>query len=123
MEQSLQNAPTFADRLKALGADLVRWRAEADRLRVLTYEALSAQHVEQEMLVNVERSQTLLYTEIEAFNVLLQEVERQSPAAAGELATVDSALRLLLLDVTELGTRLYSIRSTVMPALTDMPAQ
>ncbi len=123
MEHSLQNASTFADRLKALSADLVRWREEADRLRALTDQALSAQQVEQEMLVNVERSASFLYAEIQAFNVLLQEVERQSPAAASELATVDGALRLLLLDVTELGTRLYSIRSTVTPALADVPAQ
>ena len=119
----MRTTPTFTRRLKTLGADLVRWRAEADRLRVLTEEALSSQQVEHEMLVNVERSAGLLYAEIETFNVLLREVAGQSPAAASELATVDDALRLLLLDVTELGTRLYSIRAMVSPALADIPAQ
>lgn len=122
---SLQDNPNqdnqnFADRLKALGNDLVRWRAEADRLRTIADAALESQHVEEEALVNVEQSAGLLYAEIEAFNALLRDVASKSPAAASELATVDDALRLLLLDVTELGTRLYSIRSMTTPALTDM---
>lgn len=122
MEHSLQDGPSqdntnFAERLKALGADLVRWRAEADRLKTITNEALESRHVEEEALVNVEQSAGLLYAEIEAFDALLRDVASKSPAAASELATVDDALRLLLLDVTELGTRLYSIRSMNIPTL------
>jgi hypothetical protein len=125
MEHSLQDDPSqdnpkFADRLKALGADLVRWRAEADRLRTIADAALDSRHVEEEALVNVEQSAGMLYAEIETFDALLRDVASKSPAAASELATVDDALRLLLLDVTELGTRLYSIRSMNTPALPDM---
>jgi hypothetical protein len=124
MEHSQQDDPSqahpnFTERLQALGADLVRWRAEADRLKTIADAALESRHVEEEALVNVEHSAGMLYAEIEEFDALLRDVANTSPAAASELATVDDALRLLLLDVTELGTRLYSIRSMTTAALTD----
>jgi len=104
-------ATTFTERLRTFASDLTRWQAEADRLRIRTENALSAGQVEEDALVEVEASASLLYEEIKIFDVLMREVSSRSPTAADELAPVKDALRLLLLEVTELGTRLYSIRS------------
>jgi hypothetical protein len=85
-----------------------KWRAEAARLRA---ETEGKRGVATELLVHVEDTSGDVYREIQAFNTAVAEVSKQSPQAAGELAEVGEALHLLLLDFTELGTKLYSTRS------------
>jgi hypothetical protein len=85
-----------------------KWRAEVARFRT---ETDGKRGVATELLVRIEDTSGDMYREIEAFNATITEVSKQSPQAAGELAEVGEALQLLLLDFTELGTKLYSTRS------------
>lgn len=84
------------------------WREEASRLRARSRRKTSAST---KLLVHLEDTSGELYREIESFDATVAVVAKQSPLAAGELAEVGEALRLLLLDITEMGTKLYSTRS------------
>ena len=94
--------------LQHFAENIGRWRAEATRLRGKTEEQQAAST---ELLVHVEDTAGEIYREIESFDVAVADVAKQSPQAAGELAEVGETLRLLLLDITELGTQLYSTRT------------
>jgi hypothetical protein len=52
-----------------------------------------------------------LHQETAAFNALVGEVSKVSPTASAELAEAGDAFRLILLELTELSTALYSLRS------------
>ena len=97
--------------LRHFAENLSRWREEAARLRTRSKRGRMAST---KLLVHVEDTAGELYREIESFNVTVAAVVKQSPLAAGELAEVGETLRLLLLDITELGTRLYSTRSAAV---------
>ena len=94
--------------LQHFAQNLGKWREESTRLRD---RAKSRRAASTKLLVHVEDTSGELYREIESFTATVAEVAKQSPQAAGELAEVGETLRLLLLDITELGTKLYSTRS------------
>ena len=94
--------------LQQFATHIAKWRVEADKLR---RRAGSHQTASKTVLLRVEDTSGELYREIESVNAIVGEVARQSPQAAGELAEVGEILRLLLLDITELGIALYSTRS------------
>ena len=98
--------------LQHFAQNLGKWQEEAAKLRVRARKRRAAST---KLLVHVEDTSDELYREIESFTATVAEVAKQSPQAAGELAEVGETLRLLLLDITELGTTLYSTRSGLEP--------
>jgi hypothetical protein len=112
--------PTLPERLKQFGDHLATLRGKADELRRDADGAVISGTVDTATLVNAESSADALYVEISAFKTVLAEVEKASPLAAGQLGPVSDALHLLLLEITEIGTRLYSVRSDLMGPLVEV---
>jgi hypothetical protein len=104
----MTNPQDVRSTLQHFADNIGRWRAEAGRLRARTEQQDTAST---ELLVHVEDTAGDIYREIESFDIAVADVAKQSPQAAGELAEVGEILRLLLLDITELGTKLYSTRA------------
>jgi len=94
--------------LQHFADNIGQWRGEAARLRIKAEQPHAAPT---EVLVHVEDIAGEIYREIASFDVAVAGVAKHSPKAAGELAEVGETLRLLLLDITELGTKLYSTRT------------
>ena len=104
-------------RLRPTAQKIEHWRAEAEKIRRLRQTAVEADNVTPDVLQGVEEISGQIYAEIETFDALLAEVTRVSPQSAAELGAVGDALRLVLLEITELGTDMYSVRShTIDPA-------
>ena len=80
-------------------------------MRTKVQEALDAKSVQPETLTMTERSADEIYAAIDRFDALKADVAEASPRAAGQLAEVGDALRLVLLEMTELTTRMYGVRS------------
>ncbi|MDB5538854.1 MAG: hypothetical protein JWQ89_581 [Devosia sp.] len=97
------------ERLRAIAADIVGWRDEARRLDEAA--RLPEARTDNQLLLSVEETSGAIYKGIASFEELVADVDRTSHAAAGQIAEVGDALRLLLMEITELGTRLYSLRS------------
>lgn len=110
------------DHLKHIGSSLDRFQVEATNLRLTVARAVEAGAVSEADLVEVENTSGRLYQEISAFKETVAEIAETSPIAAGELAPVSDALHLLLLEMTELGTRLYSVRTMDIVAVADAEA-
>lgn len=91
-------------RLRLTAERIEGWRREADRLRAVA----GVVHGVSE-LIEVEETATAIYREIEAFNSLVSEIDQRSPTAAGEIAAVGDALRLVLLELTELSLLMYRL--------------
>ena len=100
------------ERLREFGPNIEKWRRAAESFRQLAGEALSSHHVDEGQLLDLERIAGDIYEEIATFNQLVPEIATESPNAAAELAAIGEALQLVLLDVTETGTRMYSVRSS-----------
>jgi hypothetical protein len=111
----MTNTQDIRTTLQHFAENIDKWRAEASRLRA---EADGRGDVSTELLVHIEDVSGKVYREIESLNAVVAEVGKKSPQAAGELAQVGEALHLVLLDITEIGTGLYSARST-LPADPD----
>lgn len=102
----------IAERLQHFGTNIGKWRTEAARLTQLV--ALSRQSPADEgQLTKLEETAGAIYDDISAFNRTVNEVAEKSPAAASELAPVSDAIRLVLLEITELGVKLYSVHSGI----------
>lgn len=97
--------------------NIEKWRLQVAVLRV---EAAERQVASTELLVTVEDTAGEMYREIESFKAAVAGVAEQSGEAAGELAEIGESLRLLLLELTELGTKLYSTRSEVVDQELDI---
>ena len=109
------------DRLRHFGVNIERWRGEAKRLRQEAAASSVTNASDTESLVGLERTAGDIYDEIANFKETVAEIAATSPAAAGELAEIGEILHLLLLDITELGIKMYSTRSGV--ELSDSPAE
>jgi hypothetical protein len=96
-------------RLGAIATEIEHWRSEASRLRAAGQLPDAAS--DDALLLSVEEVSGAIYRGIVDFEELVAEVDRKSHAAAGQVADLGDALRLVLLEITELGTRLYSLRS------------
>ena len=102
-------------KLAALLADapsrIAGWRAQAQQLTQLLVPARIEGHISDDLHVTIERTCGDIYAQIEACSAITKDVAETSPDAAAELAPIDDALRLVLLEITELSTELYAIRS------------
>ncbi|WP_055047618.1 hypothetical protein [Devosia sp. A16] len=105
----------IADRLNHFGRNIERWRTEAARLTLLAAQA-KEQKPDEAQLIDLEETATAVYEDIAEFQRTVEAVAAKSPAAAAELAPVSDAIHLVLLEITELGIRLYSSR-TELPQL------
>ena len=114
------------DRLRHFAEHIERWKAEAAQLRTQAESASTSNPADTESLVHLESTASDIYDEISSFKQTVNEVAALSPEAAGELASVGEALHLLLLDITELGIKMYSTRSPEVveqPELAPAPAK
>jgi hypothetical protein len=100
------------DRLREFGPNIEKWRKAAEGFRRLADEAVAAETVDEDQLLELERTASDIYEEIATFDKLIPEIATESPDAAAELTAVGEALQLVLLDITETGTRMYSVRSS-----------
>jgi hypothetical protein len=96
----------IADRLHLTASRIRQWRADAERLGAILHERPG--RLEPLVMLDVEETTGAIYREIEAFDTLLADIDRKSHAAAGQIAEVGDALRLVLLAITELGTEMYA---------------
>ena len=96
----------IADRLRLTASRIAQWKLDAQRLRAILDDRPGP--LEALVLLDVEETSGAIYREIEAFDALLVDIDRKSHAAAGQIAEVGDALRLVLLAITELGTEMYS---------------
>jgi len=106
----------IADRLNHFGKNIERWRTEAARLTLLAAQTRELKP-EEAQLVQLEETATEVYADITAFQATVDEIATKSPAAAAQLAPVSDAIHLVLLEITELGIKLYSSR-TELPEVT-----
>lgn len=97
-------------RLLAMAGDIEQWRSESRRLREVSQ--LPGAAADDALLLSIEETSGAIYRGIAAFDELVVDVEGESHAAAGQVAEVGDALRLVLMEITELGTGLYSLRSS-----------
>lgn len=102
----------IAERLSLFAVHIQQWRDEAARLTLRVAQSRQLPPVEAE-LMELEETANAIYRDITAFQATVDEVAARSPAAASELQTVSDALRLVLLEITELGVRLYSVHSGI----------
>jgi hypothetical protein len=96
----------IADRLHLTASRIAQWRSDAQRLSTILHERPG--RLEPLVMLDVEETTGAIYREIDAFEALLADVDRKSHAAAGQIAEVGDALRLVLLSITELGTEMYA---------------
>jgi hypothetical protein len=106
----MSDAAELAERLRPLAGKIVLWRAEAERIRAMMREAAESKSADPQALEGIEETAGEIFKEIEEFRALLKEIEQSSPKAAGELAGVNDELHLVLMEITELSTRMYSFR-------------
>ncbi len=107
----------LSDRLRTLAADITGWREQADGLKAASQ--LPSARTDDDLLLRVEQTSGSIYGGIAAFDVLVEDVDKTSHTAAIQIVEVGDALRLLLMEITELGTQLYALRSA--PAVSDAP--
>lgn len=96
----------IAERLNLTASRIAQWQADARRLTAILNERPGP--LESLVMLDVEETSTAIYSEIEAFDGLLVDIDLKSHAAAGQIAEVGDALRLVLLSITELGTAMYA---------------
>jgi hypothetical protein len=106
----MNEAAELADRLRPLAGKIAGWRAEAERMRFMMLTAAETNSADPGALERVEETAGAIFREIEEFRLLLADIVATSPKAAGELAGVNEALHLVLMEITELSTRMYSFR-------------
>jgi len=96
----------IADRLHLTASRIAEWKRDATRLRGILHQRSG--RIEPLIMLDVEETTGAIYREITAFDALVVDVDRKSHAAAGQIAEVGDALRLVLLSITELGTEMYA---------------
>jgi len=100
----------IAERLAYFGSRIDSWKNEAARLTLFAAKSRQEPASKAE-LVHLEETAGAIYSELLAFRDTVADVANRSPAAAAELSPVSDAMRLVLLEITELGVRLYSDHS------------
>ncbi|MDB5563256.1 MAG: hypothetical protein JWN11_2674, partial [Hyphomicrobiales bacterium] len=101
----------FESELRAIASKIELWRLAGKRIREFIKLADARHAVDESLLQQVEETSGEIYREIAAFDLIVADVEKLSPQSAAHLSELGDALRLILLEITELGTHLYSIRS------------
>jgi hypothetical protein len=102
----LPDTSHIADRLQLTATRIAQWNLDAERLTAILNEREGP--IEPLIMLDVEETASAIYREIDAFEALLADIDRKSHAAAGQIAAVGDALRLVLLSITELGTAMYA---------------
>jgi hypothetical protein len=87
------------------------WRGQAGHLKHLLATAEAGGTVSDELLQSVEATCGSIYGEIDKCSEIVRKVGAASPEAASQLAPLEDTLRLVLLEITELSTQMYAIRS------------
>jgi hypothetical protein len=99
----------IVERLRLTASRIAQWQLDAKRLNAILAETPGP--LEPLVMLDVEETAGAIYKEIDAFDALLIDVDRKSHAAAGQIAEVGDALRLVLLSITELSTAMYARES------------
>jgi hypothetical protein len=105
--------PELAALLAETPAKLRAWRDQAQQLSLMLVPARINGAVSDELHASIEHTCSAIYGEIEMCSATTKSVAETSAAAAAELAPLENALRLVLLEITELSTELYAIHSGV----------
>lgn len=108
-EDAKPTTPGLVERLHLTAARIAEWRTDAALLRGVLAESTGP--VDPELLLAVEETTGKIYHEVEAFDAIVANIDKQSHAAAGLIAEVGDALRLVLMEITELGSAMYSRQS------------
>lgn len=101
----------FVDRPQPIAAKIEKWRQDARRIRAQANEALDTRSVQAERLLEIEETAGEIYREIAVFDEQTVLSGDTSAAIAAERAAISDALRLVLMEITELSTAMYSVRS------------
>jgi hypothetical protein len=109
-ENTMSDAVELADRLRPIAGKIAGWRADAERISAAMAEAAASNSNDPAALERVEETAGAIFREIDEFRLLLADIAASSPNAAGELAGVNDELHLVLMEITELSTRMYSFR-------------
>jgi hypothetical protein len=109
-EVRVNRSENVSDRVATIETRIEAWKAEARVIAVEAADAIQAKSVDPERLVFVEGLAGAIYEEIEDLNQFLTHPSL-SETQRTRLARVGDALRLVLLEITEQGTRMYSARS------------
>jgi len=93
------------------------------QLRHLVRTANTIGHVSEELLRTAEQTCSSIHEEIAKCAQVISTVATTSPYAAGQLGGLDDALHLVLLEITELTSELYSVRSRLGQApILELPS-
>ena len=106
----MTNTDDLRQRLTEMAVDIKRWQGDANALHEATHRPDAA--TDNELLLSVEETSSAIYRAVDIFDELVKDVDSKSHIAAGQVAEVGDALRLVLMEITELGTGLYSLRSS-----------
>jgi hypothetical protein len=109
LAEAAPTSPGLVERLHLTAERIAEWRADAVLLRGVLAD--SEGPVDPALLLAVEEATGKIYREIEAFDAIVANIDKKSHAAAGQIASVGDALRLVLMEITELGTAMYSRQS------------
>ena len=101
----------FTARLAAILEKVVRWRKDADVIRALVEKVAANRAVSEEQLLTVEQSSAAVFAEIAAFDTMAAGHKTPTELEAAMMAEAGDALRLLSLEITELSTKMYAVRS------------
>jgi hypothetical protein len=101
----------LARRLEPFMANAAEYRSAAKMLASLATQ--TSHQVSDEVLLRVEEISDDIRSDIARLGDLIKSLRGSSATDLALTTEVDDALRLVLLEVTELGTRLYSARSAI----------
>ena len=106
-----KDLPDLSSRLEPFLANIAEYRADA---RVMaTLAAQPSRAISDEALVRVEEISDDIRSDVARLSELIASLRDPSATDLALTAEVEDALRLVLLEITETSTRLYSVRSAV----------
>ena len=109
----------LAATLEETPSKIIAWKGQASQLDHLVQAAQITGGVSDELLTVTERTASSIYAEISKCAEVIANVAAASPEAASQLASLNDALHLVLLEITELSTKLYAVRSTITKLAAD----
>jgi len=110
----------LAATLEKTPARIAHWKSQADQLHHLVRTAEITGGVTEDLLTAAESTAGSIHDEIKRVAEVVGSVAAASPEAASQLSSIDDALHLLLLEVTELTTALYAARARMSASPTPM---
>ncbi|MEO6395925.1 MAG: hypothetical protein ABIO40_08450 [Devosia sp.] len=105
------DGPWLAGVLEETPGKIDAWRSQALQLKHLVTTAEITGKVSDELLQSAEATCTSIYAEMVKCAEVIETVAATSQEAASQLAGLGDTLRLVLLEITELITELYAVRS------------